>query len=88
MSAGCDKGGLPLISGPHANQVICVPEVEFRKDSGTLEALEGGRHEGQRVLVLPGDVSVVVVTWFSTSTERERPLPLHESVNVKRTFSP
>ena len=32
--------------------------------------------------------SVVVVTWFFTSTERERPLPLHESVNVKRTFSP
>lgn len=52
MASGSYKGHLAFITLSDANEVVCISQIQLGEDSGTIEGIQGGVGERERMTVL------------------------------------
>ena len=78
----CVERGLPLVSLPDADQVVCVTAIKLGEDHGSVEGNEGGTNKGQGIIVLHSDI--VQSTVVDAGTKRAIVLPHKEEPRSNR----
>lgn len=56
MAQGSTESSLALILLTYAYQMVCIAQVQLRENGGLVKGGEDRVDEGQRILVLAGDV--------------------------------
>ena len=62
MARGVVKGHFSVISLFDPDQIVSIPEAQFRKGFGSLKRLKRRTDKGQRILFLYGNVILKSVT--------------------------